>query len=61
MMIMTITFLKYMAKIEFNEPIDILYLGGGLALVGLAIKLSHSGEPKKSDRFKKFDSAVKRD
>ncbi len=61
MMIMTITFLKYMAKIEFSQPIDILYLGGGLALVGLAIKLSHGGEARKSDRFKKFDSAINKD
>ncbi len=51
MMIMTITFLKYVTKAEFSQPLDILYLGGGLALVGLATKLSHGQEPKRSERF----------
>lgn len=51
MMIMTITFLKYMTKAEFSQPLEILYLGGGLALVGLAIKLSHNHENIRSERF----------
>lgn len=51
MMIMTITFLKYVTKAEFSQPLDILYLGGGLALVGLAIKLSHNHESLRSERF----------
>lgn len=51
MMIMTITFLKYVFKAEFSSSLDILYMGGGLALVGLAIKLSHGIDGPKSPRF----------
>jgi uncharacterized membrane protein YqhA len=41
LMILTINFLKIVVNMEFEEPLDLLYLGGGIGLVSLALKLSH--------------------
>jgi uncharacterized membrane protein YqhA len=42
LMILTINFLQLVVNMEsFDEPLDLLYLGGGIALVSLALKLSH--------------------
>ncbi len=42
LMILTINFLKFTFNIEFAEPIHLLYLGGGIALIAFALKTSHS-------------------
>jgi len=56
LMILTITFLKFVVNMAFDEPIELLYLGGGIALVSLALKLSHGkdiAETTALDRLKK--------
>ena len=55
MMIMIITFLKYVVKARFENPLEILYLGGALALVGLAIKFSHGKDINKTKFVKSKD------
>jgi uncharacterized membrane protein YqhA len=55
LMILTINFLKLVVNMKFDEPIQLLYLGGGIALVSLALKLSHGkdiAETTLSDRLK---------
>ena len=52
LMILTITFLKVTIDLEFEKPIDLIYLGGGIALVSLGLKLTHG---KDIDRTKASD------
>ena len=40
-MILTITFLQVTIDMSFETPIDLIYLGGGIALVSVGLKLSH--------------------
>ena len=51
-MILTITFLKVTIDLEFEKPIELIYLGGGIALVSLGLKLTHG---KDIDRTKASD------
>ena len=32
------------SSMNFNNPMQLLYLAGGIALIGLALYLSHAGE-----------------
>ena len=41
LMILTITFLQVTIDMTFDKPIDLIYLGGGIALVSLGLKLTH--------------------
>jgi len=57
LMIMIITFLKFVVNSEIQTPLDLLYLGGAIALVALALKLSHGKDIDRStieDRIKKL-------
>ncbi len=49
LMIMIITFLKSVVNVESKEGIDILYMGGGIALIALALKWSHEDGDHGSD------------
>ncbi len=49
LMILIVKFFEYAIAMEFKTPLDLLYLAGGIALIGLALYLSHAGEHK-SDR-----------
>lgn len=42
LMILIINFLKFTVNMEFEKPLDLLALGGGIALVALALKFTHS-------------------
>lgn len=44
LMILIVKFFEYVIDTPFQTPIDILYLAGGIALVGLALYLSHASE-----------------
>ncbi|MBT3202347.1 MAG: YqhA family protein [Phycisphaerales bacterium] len=50
LMIMIISFLKFVVNIgsTFKEPVHILYLGVSIALIALALKWSHSKDIEKS-------------
>jgi uncharacterized membrane protein YqhA len=57
LMIMIITFLKFVVNSDIQTPLDLLYLGGAIALVSLALKLSHGKDIDRStieDRIKKL-------
>ncbi len=41
LIILIVRFFEQALKMEFNEPLDLLAFAGGIALVGLALYLSH--------------------
>ena len=44
LMILIVKFFEYTFSMEFRTPLDLLYMAGGIALIGLALYLSHAGE-----------------
>ena len=44
MMILIVTLFEQALKMEMQGPMDLLYFGGSIALVGLALFLMHKGE-----------------
>lgn len=44
LMILIVKFFEYTVSMEFSTPLDLLYMAGGIALIGLALYLSHAGE-----------------
>ncbi len=46
LMILIVAFFKNVIHVEFNAPLDILYMGSGIALVALAGYLGHKGDHK---------------
>lgn len=50
LMILIVKFFEHAISLNFATPIDLLYLSGGIALIGLALYLSHAGEHKPGDK-----------
>lgn len=46
MMILIVKFFEHALAMEFHTPLDMLEFAGGIALIGLALYLSHAGEGK---------------
>ena len=49
LMILIVKYFEFAASMDFESPIDLLYLAGGIALIGVALYLTHEkdhGEPK---------------
>ncbi|MFV2056751.1 MAG: YqhA family protein, partial [Thiohalomonadales bacterium] len=46
LMILIVRFFEFAIKTEFTTALDLLYLAGGIALLGLALYLSHEKEHK---------------
>jgi len=46
LMILIVAFFKNVLHVEFQEPLDILYMGGGICLVALAGYFGHKGVNK---------------
>jgi uncharacterized membrane protein YqhA len=44
LMIMIVTLFEESLHMKMSQPIDLLYLGGSIALIGLALYLSHAAE-----------------
>ncbi len=44
LMILTITFLQVCINMEFSTPLDLVYLGAGIAFVSLGLKLTHGSK-----------------
>lgn len=44
LMILIVTLFEEALKMELKQPLDLLYLGGSIALIGLALFLSHAAE-----------------
>lgn len=48
MMILIVKFFEHALDMEFNTPLDLLTFSGGIALIGLALYLTHANEPTHS-------------
>ncbi len=48
LMILIVSFFKRVLTITFQGPLDLLYLAGGIALIGLALYLTHASEQHRS-------------
>lgn len=46
LMILIVKFFEHAIGMVFQSPLDLLYLAGGISLLGLALYLSHAGEHK---------------
>ncbi len=46
LMILIVKFFEHAIGMSFKSPLDLLYLAGGISLLGLALYLSHAGEHK---------------
>jgi uncharacterized membrane protein YqhA len=44
LMILIVKFFEYAIRISYTTPMDLLLLGGGIALIGLALYLAHASE-----------------
>ena len=44
LMILIVKFFEHAIAMHFENPLDLLYLAGGIALIGLSLYLSHAGE-----------------
>ena len=44
LMILIVKFFEHAIGLAFETPMDLLYLAGGIALIGLALYLSHASE-----------------
>lgn len=44
LMILIVRFFEHAISMDFATPLDLLYLAAGIALIGLALFLSHEGE-----------------
>ncbi|MHB1301425.1 MAG: YqhA family protein [Burkholderiales bacterium] len=49
LMILIVTLFKEAIKVNIETPLDLLYLGGAIALVGLALYFSHASESQKGE------------
>lgn len=45
LMILIVKYFEHAVGMEFSGPLDLLYLAGGIALLGLALYLTHEGGP----------------
>jgi len=48
MMILIVRFFEYAIRIKFETPLDLLMLAGGIALLGVALYLSHDSDADKA-------------
>ncbi len=46
LMILIVKFFEHTVSMHFETPLDLLYMAGGIALIGLALYLSHAGDGK---------------
>lgn len=47
LMILIVSFFERVLGVQMREPIDLLYMAGGIALIGVALWLSHAADQKK--------------
>lgn len=47
LMILIVKFFEHAISMDFHDPLSLLYLSGGIAMIGLALYLSHASEGKK--------------
>ena len=44
LMILIVKFFEHVIDMHFDQPLDLLYLAGGIALIGSALWLTHSDD-----------------
>ena len=44
LMILIVTFFKHVIRIDYNDPLNILYLAAGILMVALSLYFSHKQE-----------------
>jgi uncharacterized membrane protein YqhA len=49
LMILVVTLFEHAINMKMEQPLDLLYLGAGIAMVGLALYLTHASEGHKED------------
>ncbi|MDH5544855.1 MAG: YqhA family protein [Gammaproteobacteria bacterium] len=49
LMILVVKFFEHAIGMNYDSPISLLYLAGGIALIGLALYLTHASEPHKAE------------
>lgn len=50
LMILIVKFFEHAIGMSFRSPLDLLYLAGGISLLGLALYLSHAGDHKAAEK-----------
>lgn len=55
LMMLIVKFFEHALDMQFTNALDMLYFAGGIALIGLALYLSHSSEPMKNRLAKSQD------
>jgi len=50
LMILIVTLFEQALKMKMNSPLDLLYLGGSIALIGLALYFTHAAESHGAER-----------
>jgi uncharacterized membrane protein YqhA len=50
LMILIVTLFEEALKMQLTQPLDLLYLGGSIALIGLALYLTHASESHGSEK-----------
>lgn len=58
LMILIVKYFEHAIAMDFETPLDLLYLAGGITLIGLAIYMSHAAEHKGDAAAKKGDSTA---
>lgn len=56
LMILIVTLFEKALQMNIKQPLDLLYLGGSIALVGLALYLTHASEEHKGEKEEKGES-----
>jgi len=57
LMILIVKYFEHAIAMEFGSPLDLLYLAGGITLIGLALYLTHAGEQKHGAAAEKSGAA----
>jgi uncharacterized membrane protein YqhA len=57
LMILIVTLFEQALKMDMKTPLDLLYLGGSIALIGLALYFTHAAEGHGEEKAKDGDHA----
>jgi uncharacterized membrane protein YqhA len=55
LMILSVTLFEKALQIKMESPLDLLYLGGGIALIGVALYFTHAAESHGKDEVESAD------